>query len=78
MNAEIVEKLAECLRNVNDQCLKLDVAGSLRDMNLDSMEIVNFFLEVESCFNVALPQEEIDGHNLYAVRNLADYLSSKK
>lgn len=67
-------KLKECLKNVN-ALTELHDSGSLRDMGLDSMELVNFFLEVETGFGIDLSPEVIDQNGLYDIEKLTTYIA---
>ncbi len=73
--AFVQAKLAECLSRVNPSIPLPQAHCSLKSVGLDSMEIVNFFLEVELCFEIELPQEIIDDQELYEFEQLINYLT---
>jgi len=47
------------------------------DLNMDSLDAISFLFEVESKFNVKVPEEAIDEFGLLNLNQLYDYISKQ-
>ena len=47
------------------------------DLNMDSLDAISFLFEVEREFDIEIPEEDIDKNNLFYLKGLEEYISSK-
>ena len=49
----------------------------VEDLNFDSLDMISFLFEVQSMFDIKIPDEDIDAHKLFKLDNLCDYITKK-
>ena len=67
-------ELIESLRPGTKFTEKLNL---VEDLNFDSLDLISFLFEVQSKFNVKIPDEDIDSYKLFRMDNLSDYIEKK-
>lgn len=72
------EKIADIVRShlALDESVQLTPATSLKEMKIDSLDVVEIIMKIEDLFEIEIPDEK-----LYEFRNLgdiADYVKSVK
>ena len=55
---------------------QLDVAIPLVEQGLDSLDTLDYVLEVDDCFGVNIENEDYDNNDLGIVANMAEYLDN--
>jgi acyl carrier protein len=50
----------------------------LSDLGLDSMDFVNYVVNVENTFGIKIPDEDIQKHELGIMGNMVKYIKNKK
>ena len=67
-------ELLESLRPGTEFNEKLNL---VEDLNFDSLDLISFLFEVQSKFNVKIPDEDIDKFKLFRIDNLCNYIENK-
>jgi acyl carrier protein len=49
----------------------------VEDLNFDSLDLISFLFEVQSKFDVKIPDEDIDTYKLFKIDNLCNYIEKK-
>ena len=49
----------------------------VEDLNFDSLDLISFLFEVQSKFDVKIPDEYIDTYKLFKIDNLCNYIERK-
>ena len=49
----------------------------VEDLNFDSLDLISFLFEVQSKFNIKIPDEDIDSFKLFQIDNLCNYIQNK-
>jgi acyl carrier protein len=49
----------------------------VEDLNFDSLDLISFLFEVQSKFDVKIPDEDIDTYKLFRIDNLCNYIEKK-
>lgn len=57
---------------------ELENTHIMEDMNLDSLDVINFLFRMEEKTSVKIPEEDIDTENLMIVGNLVSYLKKRQ
>ena len=72
-----LEKLVELMAQADISVAKDDVAPetTFSELGLDSLDIFNFFVEVDNELGVAIPDEDFEQLNSFAT--LLDYVNAK-
>ncbi len=77
MSQNTAEKLATILLEVKPSIKYGDNFHLRKDLNLDSLDIINFLFEVEIAFEIQIPEEDIEPENLLVLNNLRIYIEKK-
>ncbi len=77
MSEEVKEKLAKLLREVKSDAEYGDDLELREDLNLDSLDAISFLFEVEKEFDIKVPEEDIDNHDLFRLGKLREYVERK-
>ena len=48
------------------------------DLNLDSLDVINFLFQIEQKYGVTIPEADIDAEDLIVLGNLARYIAAHK
>lgn len=73
------EKIIEIIEKLKEEEFPNANSGSsvIHDFGLDSLQMVNFFLNLEDEFNIAIDFENFDYKLLQSIQVLADYIRSE-
>ena len=79
---DIVNKLSELFSTTSssNQSIDIDTFSSsdlVTDLGYDSLDLINFFFQIEEEFGVILTEEEIESCGLSKIENLAKIIETK-
>ena len=79
---DIVNKLSELFSTTssNHQSIDIDTFSSsdlVTDLGYDSLDLINFFFQIEEEFGVIITEEEIESCGLSKIENLAKIIEVK-
>ena len=79
---DIVNKLSELFstNSSSNQSIDIDTFSSsdlVTDLGYDSLDLINFFFQIEEEFGVIITEEEIESCGLSKIENLAKIIESK-
>ena len=79
---DIVNKLSELFstNSSSNQSIDIDTFSSsdlVTDLRYDSLELINFFFQIEEEFGVIITEEEIESCGLSKIENLAKIIETK-
>ena len=72
------EKIADIVRHhlAIDESIAITPESSLKEMKIDSLDVVEIIMKIEDAFEIEIPDEKFkDFHNL---GDIADYIKSVK
>lgn len=72
------EKIADIVRHhlALDEKIEITPTSSLKEMKIDSLDVVEIIMKIEDAFEIEIPDEKFkDFHNL---GDIADYIKSVK
>ena len=72
------EKIADIVRHhlALDENIEITPTSSLKEMKIDSLDVVEIIMKIEDAFEIEIPDEKFkDFHNL---GDIADYIKSVK
>ena len=73
--SETVKKKIEVLLRRNQPLFEYREDLNLRsDLNLDSLDVIEFLFDIEAEMNIKIPEEDIDKHGLLVLGNLCSYI----
>lgn len=78
MKNKVREKLLSILKDMNIESDLHNNSHLRKDLNLDSLDVINFLFEVEGSFNIKIPQDAIDEFDLLYIDNLVNYILKDK
>jgi len=55
-----------------------DNADIINDIGLDSLQMIDFMLQIEEEFNIVLEFDTLDISHMHSIEKLAEFLSSQK
>ena len=74
--SETIEKKIEVIIRRNRPLFEYREDLNLRsDLNLDSLDVIEFLFEIEAQMKVKIPEEDIDKHGLLVLGNLCNYIN---
>ena len=73
----IDKKLNEIVMSYNQNFEYKENINLRTDLNMDSLDIIKFFMELEEVYEIEITDECIDKNNLLNLDNLNKYLSNK-
>ena len=73
----INQSIENVLKQVNKDFNYSEKINLRDDLNLDSLEVIKFLLELENELNIEIPEEDIDSFDLMNLGNLSSYLTNK-
>ena len=68
---QIFEKVKKVQLGVDEETVTLD-ASFLEDLGADSLDVVDFIMELEEEFGLEIPDEDVE--KISTVRNAVDYI----
>jgi acyl carrier protein len=76
---ELFEKVVNILEGIiPNVSQKIDENTALiRDLEMDSMDFVNYITQVEMQFNIKISDDDIKKHELGIMKNMIEYLLKK-
>lgn len=79
---DIVNKLSELFstNSSSNQSIDIDTFSSsdlVTDLGYDSLDLINFFFQIEEEFGVIITEEEIESCGLSKIENLAKIIETK-
>jgi acyl carrier protein len=73
----INQSIENVLKQVNKDFNYSEKINLRDDLDLDSLEVIKFLLELENELNIEIPEEDIDSFDLMNLGNLSSYLTNK-
>lgn len=49
-----------------------------KDLELDSLDLISFFFELEKVFDIKIPESDIQDSELFLIANIIQYIEAKK
>ena len=78
MSDEIYEKIEQIMKENNHSVKGIHKDANLRkDVELDSLDTINFFFEMERAFGVTISEADIRENNLLSIKELIEYINKK-
>ncbi|RJR40151.1 MAG: hypothetical protein C4576_20400 [Desulfobacteraceae bacterium] len=77
MSDIIEDKLEAILKNKDPMFKYRDDLNLRSDMNLDSLDVMEFLFEIESQMSIKIAEEDIDKCGLLVLGNLRQYISKR-
>lgn len=77
MSKDVQEVLSAVLKEVSPLAEYREEANLRVDLNLDSLDVINFLFEVEARTKVKISEADIDNHQLLLLGNLRRYIEEK-
>lgn len=78
MNIATADKIKEIIKAINSRAdidtLKDDAL--LDDQGIDSLDMLNIFLQVEEVFHIKIPDEDVD--RLKTINDMVDYVATRQ
>ena len=79
---DIVNKISELFSTTSssNQSIDIDTFSSsdlVTDLGYDSLDLINFFFQIEEEFGVIITEEEIESCGLSKIENLAKIIETK-
>ena len=78
MNIATTNKIKEIIKAINSRAdidtLKDDAL--LVDQGIDSLDMLNIFLQVEEVFHIKIPDEDVD--RLKTINNMVNYVATRQ
>jgi len=75
----ILKHLQEILASVKDGFSKeLTAEDDIRELDLDSLDIINFLFSIEESYGFSLSFEEVEEKNLFTMGSLAEHINSSR
>lgn len=72
------EKLVTMIKSQNGDDEVFDVESNLIDMGYNSHKFVELVIKIESEFEIEFGDDDLDYRNFVAVKDLVDYIESKR
>jgi len=78
MSDEIYQKLEQIIKEMKPSVKILKKEFNLRnDLNLDSLDTISFFFEVESAFGIKISEKDIMENSLLNIERLIEFINKK-
>lgn len=77
MSDIIKNKIETILKKIDSSFEYSDNLNLRCDLNLDSLDIIEFLFEIETQMNIKIPEEDIDEKQLMILGNLLKYVQEK-
>lgn len=78
MSDGIYQKIEQIMKDVNPSVKGLRKDANLRkDLELDSLDTISFFFEVEKIFNIKIPESDIAANDLLTINMLIKYIEER-
>lgn len=78
MSDGIYQKIEQIIKDVNPSLKGLRKDANLRkDLELDSLDTISFFFEVEKIFNIKIPESDIADNDLLTINMLIKYIEER-
>ena len=72
------EKIADVVRNhlSLDESIQITPETSLKDMKIDSLDVIEIIMKIEDCFEIEIPDEKFN--EFRNLGDIAEYIKSVK
>ncbi|MCK4921646.1 MAG: hypothetical protein KAS71_11410 [Bacteroidales bacterium] len=72
-----VEKLREILSQTSakNAAFEIDETGSMREQGIDSLDLMDLYLNIEDTFNIQIPDEDVN--KLSSLKDFEIYVNNK-
>lgn len=78
MSDGIYQKIEQIIKDVNPSVKGLRKDANLRkDLELDSLDTISFFFEVERAFGIKISETDITDNGLLSIERLIEYINKK-
>lgn len=79
MASDLEEKLARILSGLTGKPVSVEAQAAvpLRELGLSSLRMIQLLTELESSFQIRIPDDDVDGENFGDLRSLASYLRGR-
>ena len=78
MSDEIYQKLEQIIKEMKPSVKILKKEFNLRnDLNLDSLDTISFFFEVEKAFGIKISEKDIMENSLLNIERLIEFINKK-
>ena len=78
MSDEIYKKIEQIMKDVNPSVKGLRKDANLRkDLELDSLDTISFFFEVEKAFGIKISEKDIMENSLLNIERLIEFINKK-
>ena len=76
-NANIEKDLLNLIKQVRPSVKFKKKLNLVDDLSFDSLDLISFFFEVQSKFEIKIPDDDIDKYKLFSLDNLCSYVEKK-
>ena len=77
MSDTIEKKIESILKRINPEFEYRDDVHLRENLDLDSLDVIEFLFEIETQLQVKVPEEDIDERGLLVLGNLCNYVKEK-
>jgi len=78
MSDEIYQKIEQIIKEMKPSVKILKKEFNLRnDLNLDSLDTISFFFEVEKAFGIKISEKDIMENSLLNIERLIEFINKK-
>lgn len=77
MSDEIFGRLSQMLKEVKPSVTLTKESDLRKDINLDSLDTISFFFEVERAFGIKISEADITENGLLSIKRLIEYINKK-
>ena len=78
MSDDIFQKLDCIIKEIKPSAKFFKKDSNLRkDLNLDSLDTISFFFEVEMAFNIKIPEPDVSANELFNINMLIKYIEQR-
>lgn len=75
---EVFEKLSEILKDIKDDAIINEDTALISEGILDSLELINYLTQIEENYDLSISLDQLADLKLGIVKNMIDYIISKK
>lgn len=75
--ASTLEKIKGIIREVKPVKSEITEKTDIRDLEMDSLDIMNYMFSIEDNFGVKIADEELEEKDLYIVENVIRFINDR-